>query len=129
MIPNEPIGFEHKLQDFQVALDELERHSGLVFFPALDISRACDLCETDGCKLLSKERMDLIAFGRKLRSTSCVEDLEKVWQEMKEKSITPDNFTREIYEKRKTELLENGIASLERGKHMKEEEYIKDGGN
>ena len=67
MVPNEPLSFEHKLQDFQVPLDVLVQYAGLVFFPTFNVGTANDLCMTDGCSLLSKERMDMIVFGRRLR--------------------------------------------------------------
>lgn len=106
VVPNEPVSFEHKLQEFQVPLDVLSQYSGLVFFPALDADKANDLCLTDGCKLLSKERMDMIVFGRRLRNAKSSDLLESVWEEMKAGKLTPDAFTTDIYEAKKKELHE-----------------------
>ncbi|KAG7264958.1 hypothetical protein CRUP_034276 [Coryphaenoides rupestris] len=45
--PNQPIGFDRKLTDFQVGLPELERVSGLTFFPKLPAgSRATETSST-----------------------------------------------------------------------------------
>ena len=107
VVPNEPLSFEHKLEDFQVSMDALAQHSGLIFFPAFDVGTANDLCMTDGCRLLSKERMDMIVFGRRLRNATSSELLESVWEEMKAGEITPDAFTTDIYETKKKELQEN----------------------
>lgn len=125
VIPNEPVTFEHKLQDFQVSLEELERYSGLVFFPNFDVDKASDLCLTDGCKMISKERMDMIVFGRRLRNSSSSDLLENVWKEIKESNVTPDTFTTDIYEKRKKELLEQEMESMnmtEKEESMKAED-------
>ena len=118
VIPNEPVSFEHKLHDFQVSLEDLERYSGLEFFPDFVVDKASDLCLTDGCKMMSKERMDMIVFGRRLRNSSSLDLLEKVWEEMKESKVTPDSFTTDIYEKRKKELQEEEMELMS----MKEEE-------
>ena len=106
VVPNEPVSFEHKLQDFQVPLDVLAQYSGLVFFPAFDAWKASDLCLTDGCKLLSKERMDMIVFGRRLRNAKSSELLESVWEEMKASELRLDAFTTDIYKTKKKELQE-----------------------
>lgn len=106
VVPNEPVSFEHKLHEFQVPLDVLSQYSGLVFFPAFDGDKANDLCLTDGCRLLSKERMDMIVFGRRIRNAASSELLENVWKEMKESKLVPDNFTIDLYEARKKELQE-----------------------
>ena len=111
VIPNEPVSFQHKLQDFQVSLEDLERRSGLLFFPAFNLGKASDLCVTDGCKMMSKERMDMIVFGRRLRNAGSLDLLDEVWQNVRESKVTPDKFTVEIYEKRKRELQEQEIKA------------------
>jgi len=118
VVPNEPVSFEYKLQDFQVSLEDVEQFSGLVFFPNFVFGKASDLCLTDGCKMMSKERMDMITFGRRLRNASSSDLLGKVWEEMKDSKITPDSFTIEIYERRKKELQELDLELV----NMKEKE-------
>ena len=125
VVPNEPLNFEKKLQDFQVSLDVLAQYSGLVFFPGFDADKANDLCLTDGCKMLSKERMDMIVFGRRLRNAPSSELLDNVWQEMKENKLTPDSFTIDVYESRKRELQQQESESVkvnEEGKEQLEED-------
>lgn len=125
VVPNEPVSFEHKLHEFQVPLEVLAQYSGLVFFPAFNAGKANDLCLTDGCKMLSKERMDMIVFGRRLRNATTSELLETVWKEMKESKLAPDNFTIDIYETRKKELQEQEIELVK----VNEEEEGKKGEN
>ena len=112
VVPNKPINLDYKLRDFQVSLGDLEKYSGLAFFPFFDANKASDLCESDGCKLLSKERMELIAFGRRLRNSSSSERLETVWEEMKQNGVAPDSYTIDIYEKRKRELKQEEMKSV-----------------
>lgn len=112
VVPNKPINFEYKLQDFQVSLGDLEKYSGLAFFPFFDAHKANDLCVSDGCKLLSKERMELISFGRRLRNSSSSERLEMVWEEMKQNGVIPDSYLIDIYEKRKRALMQEDRKSV-----------------
>lgn len=104
VIPNEPVDFDKKLPEFQVSLDVLAQDSGLIFFPDFEAEEATDLCLTDGCKMMSKERMAMIAFGHRLRNAPSLELLEKVWRELKETKLTPDAYTIDVYESRKREL-------------------------
>lgn len=117
VVPNEPIGYDCELRDFQVPLEKLEKDSGLVFFPNCDTSSALDLCDTDGCKLMSQEMMKMIVFGRKLRNSATLDDLESLWMELKDKGVKPDKFTVEIYEKRKAEVIDSSenVVSLKLG--------------
>uniref|UniRef100_A0A8C6XSP7 Nuclease EXOG, mitochondrial n=1 Tax=Naja naja TaxID=35670 RepID=A0A8C6XSP7_NAJNA len=47
VVPNRPIGFDHQLQEFQVGIEDLEKMSGLVFFPEVnkseDVRNICNL--------------------------------------------------------------------------------------
>ena len=104
VVPNVPIGFEFRLQDFQVAIEDLEKAAGLIFFPKFDPSTALDLCRTDGCRLMSKEFMERIAFGWKLKNARSVQDLERVWNQEKDDNITTDKFNVEIYASKKKQL-------------------------
>ena len=56
--------------------------------------------------MMSKERMDMIVYGRRLRNAENSDLLQKVWEEMKENKMAPDKFIIDIYERRKRELQE-----------------------
>ncbi|PFX28236.1 Nuclease EXOG, mitochondrial [Stylophora pistillata] len=128
VIPNEPVNFEKKLHEFQVSLEVLAQYSGLIFFPDFVAEEATDLCLTDGCKMLSKERMDMITFGRRLRNAPSSELLDNVWRELKETNLIPDSFTMDVYETRKRELQQKETQSETvniAGEEVKENEIEK----
>ncbi|XP_003227857.1 nuclease EXOG, mitochondrial [Anolis carolinensis] len=105
VVPNVPIGFDHQLLEFQVSIEELEKMSGLVFFPRVNkIEDVRDLCEIDTCKLMSLEEFTLYIATRKLRSARTLERLEKIMSELQEKEIKPDEYLLKVYEKKKGEL-------------------------
>ncbi|CAG2223449.1 EXOG [Mytilus edulis] len=60
IVPNQPIGFEHSLKDFQVDLKKLERSSGIIFTPKLDTVKIPDLCQIDSCNLMKKTNLNCI---------------------------------------------------------------------
>jgi nuclease EXOG len=59
IIPNQPIGFEHKLQEFQVDLKDLEKSVGVIFTPKLDTHNVQNLCEINSCELMKREQFEL----------------------------------------------------------------------
>ena len=52
MVPNEGISWSKDLRDFQFPVAEIERVSGLNFYPGVDKQRTVDLCQADSCKLI-----------------------------------------------------------------------------
>ena len=52
MVPNEGISWSKDLRDFQLPITEIERVSGLTFYPQLDRQRTDDLCQADTCNLM-----------------------------------------------------------------------------
>lgn len=107
VVPNAPIGFEHQLKQYQVSLAELERMSGLTFFPKLDKSQSVkNLCLLDSCELMDFKRFTLYITGRKLRGVKSLVKLEKIMEELKEARITPDDYLNKLYFEKKQELLQ-----------------------
>ncbi|TSK16082.1 Nuclease EXOG, mitochondrial [Bagarius yarrelli] len=107
VVPNVPISFAHELKEYQVSLMELEKMSGLTFFPKLDISQSVqDLCLLDTCKLMDFKRFTLYITGRKVNGVKSLAKLEKIMAELKEAGITPDEYLTRMYFKKKEELLE-----------------------
>ncbi|XP_063159405.1 nuclease EXOG, mitochondrial [Candoia aspera] len=105
VIPNNPIGFEHQLQEFQVGIEDLEKMSGLVFFP--EVNKAKDvrnICEVETCKLMGLEEFTLYITTRKLQSARTLERLGKIMSELREKGIEPDEYLLKVYNKKKEEL-------------------------
>ncbi|XP_035664914.1 nuclease EXOG, mitochondrial-like [Branchiostoma floridae] len=104
IVPNQQIGFEQKLTDFQVPIEDLEKSSGFKFYPQLDRSKTKNLCEMDSCKLLDKKEFELYFIGRKLQSARTQERVDKVWKELEEKKLEPDQYLVELYAKKKVDL-------------------------
>ncbi|XP_008051400.1 nuclease EXOG, mitochondrial [Carlito syrichta] len=105
VVPNEAISFHPQLTEFQVSLQDLEKLSGLVFFPHLD--RTCDirnLCSLDTCKLLDFREFTLYLSTRKIEGARSVLRLEKVMENLKAAGIEPDDYFMSRYEKKLEEL-------------------------
>ncbi|XP_072534986.1 nuclease EXOG, mitochondrial-like [Salminus brasiliensis] len=107
VVPNAPIGFGHNLREYQVSLPELERMSGLTFFPKLNQTQDLkNLCLEDSCELMDFKRFTLYITGRKVGSAKTVTKLEKIMTELKEAGITPDDYLAKLYMEKKQELLQ-----------------------
>ncbi|XP_040820760.1 nuclease EXOG, mitochondrial isoform X2 [Ochotona curzoniae] len=105
VIPNEAIGFQPQLAEFQVSLQELERLSGLVFFPHLD--RAGDIrniCSVDTCKLLDFREFTLYLNTRRVEGARSVPRLEKILEHLKNAGVEPDEYFLSRYKKKLEEL-------------------------
>ncbi|CAH1776737.1 unnamed protein product [Owenia fusiformis] len=104
VVPNQPIQHDHTLRQYQVTLEDLQIWTGINFFPKLDKSTTKNLCDVDQCKLLSREQFELYFIGRKLDSARNISRLEKVWSELDEKNLKPDQFLIELYNRKKSEI-------------------------
>ncbi|XP_060103980.1 nuclease EXOG, mitochondrial [Heteronotia binoei] len=105
VVPNNPIGFDHQLLEFQVSVEELEKMSGLVFFPRLNKDKDVrNICEIDTCRLMSLEEFTLYIATRKLQSARTLERLGKIMSELQEKGIKPDEYLLKVYKKKEEEL-------------------------
>ncbi|XP_073915946.1 nuclease EXOG, mitochondrial isoform X3 [Castor canadensis] len=105
VVPNEAIGFQPQLTEFQVSLQDLEKLSGLVFFPHLDrTSDIRNICSVDTCKLLDFQEFTLYLSTRKIEGARSVFRLEKVMENLKNSGIEPDDYFMSCYEKKLEEL-------------------------
>ncbi|KAL5006469.1 hypothetical protein ScPMuIL_015275 [Solemya velum] len=105
IVPNKPIGFEHSLTEFQVELEELERVAGVTFLPKLDRKQVSDLCKVNGCKLMKKEKFQLYFITRKIQSSRSIKHLDKVWGELEENKLQPDEYMVNLYNSKREELM------------------------
>ncbi|KAJ8279555.1 hypothetical protein COCON_G00066210 [Conger conger] len=117
IVPNRPIGFDHPLTEFQVSLTDLERMSGLTFFPKVDRTRVPlkNLCNLDSCKLLSLKDFNLYIATRKVGDARNVYKLDKAMSELKEAGITPDEYLLKLYAAKKNELASKEVPDHNRG--------------
>ncbi|XP_015278541.1 PREDICTED: nuclease EXOG, mitochondrial [Gekko japonicus] len=105
VVPNNPIGFDHQLPEFQVGIEELEKMSGLVFFPQVNKDENVrNICEIDTCRLMSLEEFTLYITTRKVQSARTLERLGKIMSELQEKGIKPDEYLLKVYKKKEEEL-------------------------
>ncbi|XP_025317056.1 nuclease EXOG, mitochondrial isoform X2 [Canis lupus baileyi] len=105
VVPNEAIGFQPQLNEFQVSLQDLEKLSGLVFFPHLDrTSGIRNICSVDTCKLLDFQEFTLYLSTRKIEGARSVLRLEKIMEHLKNAGIEPDDSFMSRYKKKLEEL-------------------------
>ncbi|XP_036445477.1 nuclease EXOG, mitochondrial-like [Colossoma macropomum] len=116
VVPNAPIGFNHHLKEYQVSLTELERMSGLTFFPKVDKTQSLkNLCTVDSCELMDFKRFTLYMTGRKVGGAKTLAKLDKIMAELKEAGIPPDEYLVKLYLEKKQELLQKENPESESG--------------
>lgn len=115
LVPNSPINFSHQLPEFQVDIEELEKMSGLMFFPRLDKAKNCkNICDVHHCKLIEFEEFALFLTGRKIQSAKTLDRLQKVMSELKESGIQPNENLLNLYKKKEEEILQDQKMTSER---------------
>lgn len=113
VVPNEAIGFQPQLSEFQVSLQDLEKLAGLVFFPHLDrTSDVRNICSVDTCKLLDFQEFTLYLSTRKVEGARSVLRLEKIMENLKTAGIEPDDYFMARYKKKLEELKAKEQAGL-----------------
>ncbi|MBN3293501.1 EXOG Nuclease, partial [Polypterus senegalus] len=113
VVPNEPIGFDHQLPEFQMSLEDLEKKSGLTFFPKINQTHETrDLCKVDTCKLMDYKEFKLYITTSQIHNAKTLARLEKLMSELREHDIEPDDYLLKQYESKKKEL--GSVASQER---------------
>lgn len=105
VVPNNPISFSHQLPEYQVNIEDLEKMSGLVFFPQVDKTKDVkNLCDVDTCKLIGFKEFTLYLTGRKVQSARTLHRLEKAMSELRESGVEPDEYLMRVYKKKEEEL-------------------------
>ena len=104
VIPNQPIGFEHKLQEFQIDLKDLEKSVGVIFTPKLDTHNVQNLCEINSCELMKREQFELDLIERRLQGARTLKNLENVWSDLKKNQLIPDEYLMNLYNTKKLEF-------------------------
>ncbi|NXT80431.1 EXOG Nuclease, partial [Zapornia atra] len=117
VVPNNPIGFSHQLIEFQVNIEDLEKMSGLVFFPQVDKNKGVkNIFEVDTCKLMGFMEFTLYITARKVQSARTLHRLEKAMSELKEAGIEPDEYLVKLHKKKEEELLQEKQVAARDGK-------------
>ncbi|KAF4788309.1 Nuclease EXOG, mitochondrial [Turdus rufiventris] len=117
VVPNDPIGFSHQLTDFQVSIEDLEKMSGLVFFPQVDKTKDVkNICEVDTCKLMGFKEFTLYITARKVRSARTLRRLHKAMAELQEAGLEPDEYLLKLYKSKEEELLQEEPVAAREGR-------------
>ncbi|XP_063777906.1 nuclease EXOG, mitochondrial isoform X1 [Pseudophryne corroboree] len=117
IVPNVPISFDHQLPEYQVQLEELEKLSGLIFFPKVDRSKGVrNICEADTCKLIQLEEFKLFIAGRRMKNARNLQKVEKIMSELMEANIKPDQYLTDLYEQKKKELASDDASPVREGR-------------
>ena len=102
IVPNAPIDAHKQLTDFQVTLEEVEKWTGYEFFPKLKLNKVYDLCQFDGCKMISQQLVELYNLSRSIKKAKCLDDLDKIWKTVQERDLKVDKqFMEEFTSKQK----------------------------
>ena len=104
IVPNIPISYAHELKEYKVPLEKVEERTGFKIVPKLNRSQTVDLCDVDDCKLMDYQTFELYFIGRKLESARTMHRLEKVWAELAQKKLEPDQFAINLYKRKKMEI-------------------------
>ncbi|XP_072268674.1 nuclease EXOG, mitochondrial [Pyxicephalus adspersus] len=105
IVPNLPISFDHQLPEYQVELEDLEKKSGLIFFPQVDRSKGVkNLCEVDTCRLIQLDEFKLYIAGRRMKNAHNLQKAEKIMRELDEAKIQPDKYLLDLFEQKKKDL-------------------------
>ncbi|KAK3109091.1 hypothetical protein FSP39_022814 [Pinctada imbricata] len=104
IVPNEPISFQHHLKEFQVPLMDLERRAGARFLPKMNVNHVQDLCQVETCDLMKKTEFDLYFIGRRINNATNLNQLQKAWNELSQKSLEPDEYIKRKYKEKYDEL-------------------------
>lgn len=110
ILPNAPIDHNVPLTHFQVPLEELEQRTGFQFFQRLkdektqhiQEDRVTDLCKSSQpmCKLVAQKVVDMWNLSRSLQAAKSRDELEHLWQQMKDRELVPDKWAIDIYEQK-----------------------------
>ena len=103
MVPNGPIAADKTLRDFQVPIETLERHTGLLFFPLIrqtDVFERYDLCEhTTACESLfmTERQWECWNVYRRMTWAKTGEEVEAVWRDAEAKGLELDAETHALH--------------------------------
>jgi len=92
MVPNEGISWSKDLRDFQLPVGEIERVSGLSFYPNLNRQKAVDLCQADTCNLIKHDEFQLWLITRQIGGATTKEQLQAAWKKLESKQLKPDDY-------------------------------------
>uniref|UniRef100_A0A6A7FN34 Nuclease EXOG n=1 Tax=Hirondellea gigas TaxID=1518452 RepID=A0A6A7FN34_9CRUS len=103
LVPNEPIVPDQPLKHFQVPLESLEKIVGFTFYDKLDRGSTSDLCEVDGCEIMTDLQLRQFVYVKRIKRQKTKDALDKLWGKVKTKEFP---ITKEMQAAYDTRLLE-----------------------
>lgn len=110
VVPNRPLEDE-ELTSFEKPLKYVEKSTGVLFHSNLDRSKADNLCEREGCKLMPLRKFFLYIYAKKIQSAKNRGEVLKLWTAIHDKGLVPDEFLKELYAKKLQDLSEVGAEN------------------
>ncbi|CAD5123269.1 DgyrCDS11628 [Dimorphilus gyrociliatus] len=105
LVPNKPITFERKLRDYQVDVSRIESLIGFRLLPNLKAKSMKNLCNNEGCNLISKEEFEKIFLTSRIKNSRNIKDLEMQWKSATEQlDGKPSKHLKEAYNEAKQTL-------------------------
>ncbi|XP_050417889.1 nuclease EXOG, mitochondrial [Patella vulgata] len=118
IVPNKPIGYDKQLTDFMVPLEILEEKTGLTLLPKLDQSMTKNLCSVDSCQLISRDKFELYFIGRRLQTAKNLDQLNKIYNEIAEKKLKPDDYLIKLFKEKEWQLKEQELMGKKQRKEL-----------
>ncbi|CAJ1018493.1 DNA/RNA non-specific endonuclease, putative [Leishmania shawi] len=113
MMPNGPIVEQLPLTAYQVPIEQLQRITGLQFFPGMDATRLPDLCKTHQCDARPPALFQRYRQVAQLRAAKSVPRLRQTYATLRASAVggkLDETVVRE-YERRAEELLAGAAGS------------------
>jgi len=104
VIPNRPVQ-NVNLEEFEVEVEEIEKHVGVKFHQDLDRSMVDPLCLRDGCRLNNYKEFQHFFWNRALTSPWNLGQLERDWKIICKRGLKTDKLE-ELYLTKKNEFIE-----------------------
>lgn len=93
------------MPQYEVKLETLEQNAGVQFFPKLNRNTVQNLCTVEGCKLMDLRQFTVMYLSRRLKDKQTLNQLEKLWLEVKQKGVENEPEIKLLYEAKRNEIL------------------------
>lgn len=115
LLPNEAIPVERPLTAYQVDPQELERLTGLLFFPKIPggVGSLPDLCRSHKCETRSPALFEKYRLVARLRSAQTVPELRSVYASLEAERKPLDATVKHEFQRRTEELLAQSVGPVE----------------
>jgi len=108
LVPNEKIPEDKVLTDFEVPLEQLEKHTGLKFFRNLNRQTSIKpLCAYTACQVMTEAQLNQWNYARRIDWSKTRKEAQETWEEYQTKGYAVDDRLRNAYDRKLAELSKN----------------------